>query len=306
MSESDMRFMKEAIDWARDCIPKSGNIPKVGAIIAHGEKAIARGRRGTGKDGDDDHAELNALHQLLDKSQLPEATLYTTLEPCTREVRTKELECCSELIIQHKIKKVFVGILDPNQGVAGKGLSRLQDSDVEVELFPHELAKQIKAINTAFIRSQQTLGARIIDPKNGDVLKTYETDGRHPVRFKCLNPPTDDTYLFSFRDGLWWPQPQKFREIIGGRIWEVDAYFGATGEHALHIVTANELGKVLIRYYWKVVEMNKERKEKLSDKLSEGDREMLRYVYPGIEMTGLPKGLRSEDWVTVEIAEAGR
>jgi pyrimidine deaminase RibD-like protein len=81
---------------------------KVGAVIAIGNKPLGRGRRGRGNEGDDDHAEQDALKQVADVTQLPQATLYTTLEPCTRAVRTKELECCTELILQHKIKKVFI------------------------------------------------------------------------------------------------------------------------------------------------------------------------------------------------------
>jgi hypothetical protein len=34
--EVDIKFMKEAIEWARDCHPGKPSIPKVGAIIAQG------------------------------------------------------------------------------------------------------------------------------------------------------------------------------------------------------------------------------------------------------------------------------
>jgi pyrimidine deaminase RibD-like protein len=259
---------------------------------------IGRGRRGTGQEGDDHHAERNALDQVTDKSMLPEATLYTTLEPCTRHVRSKPLECCTELIRQYQIKKVFIGILDPNQGVTGKGLWGLQDTGVEVNLFPHDLAQQIRASNAAFTRSQQTLGARIVAPNEGDELRTYETAGKHPIRFKCLNPPRVDTYLLSYRGGQYWPQPGPFRQIEQG-VWEIDAHFGTTGEHVLQLVTANDLGSVLIQYYRKVVELNRSRREKSRDKI---DLSILGDAYRGIEMNGLQKGLRLEASVTVVVA----
>ena len=234
MQEHDLKFMKEAIAWADDCRPVKEGIPKVGAIIAIGERALGRGRRGTGKTGDDDHAELNALKAVdeKDKSLLAQATLYTTLEPCTGPVRSIGELACTELIRQHQIRKVFVGILDPNQGVTGKGLWRLQENRVEVSLFPHELYKEILIQNAAFIRSQQTLGATIIAPTDGQELPTYKSEGRCPVRFKCLNPPGMSTYLLTYREGLYWPQSGPFREIEEGT-WEIDAHFGTTGGHVL-------------------------------------------------------------------------
>src|SRR5438094_10044839 len=100
MSEFDVRCMSEAVEWARGCSPIKDSIPKVGAIIAVDDAVVGRGRRGTGREGDDHHAEWRALNEVAQKDMLPRATLYTTLEPCTRSVRTRELECCSELILQ--------------------------------------------------------------------------------------------------------------------------------------------------------------------------------------------------------------
>jgi pyrimidine deaminase RibD-like protein len=237
----DEKCMVEALEWAARCNPVRESIPKVGAIISGGQEVIGRGRRGTGQEGDDQHAEWHAINQVGDKSILAKATLYTTLEPCTREVRSKPLECCTELIRQHQIRRVFVGILDPNQGVTGKGLLNLQEAGVEVALFPHDLSTKVRALNAAFIRSQQTLGAAIVTPAQGEELRTYQSSGKHSVRFTCLNPPGVDTYLLVYQRGQYWPQPGPFREIEPG-VWEVDAYFGSTGEQTLQIVTANNLG----------------------------------------------------------------
>ena len=126
-----------------------------------------------------------------------------------------------------------MGILDPNQGVTGKGLLRLQEAGIEVALFPHDLSKEIRAINAAFIRSQQTLSAMILSPANGEELRTYDTHGTQSVRFKCNNPPGPNTYLLLYNGGSFWPQPGPFREV-GHGIWEIDAHFGSTGDYALH------------------------------------------------------------------------
>ncbi len=300
MEPHDIQFMKDAITWASGCNPVKKTIPKVGAIIAVDNKVIGQGRRGTGVDGDDHHAEWDAINRVdaKNKPMLARATLYTTLEPCTRGVRSNPLECCTELIIQHQIQKVFIGILDPNQGVTGKGLWRLQDTGKEVALFPHDLSKQIRIQNAEFIRSQQELGVTILSPKNGEELRTYASRGKYTVRFKSLNPPSADTYLLIYRGGVYWPQPGLFRES-GDGVWEIDAHFGTTGEHVLQLVTASDLGSVLIRYYRKVTELNRSRREKLRGKI---DLSLLGGDFPGIEMNGLPKGIRLEGMVDVFVA----
>lgn len=302
MQEVEANLMKEAIEWAERCNPLEAANPKVGAVIAVGSEVIARGRRGTGARGDDQHAEWHALREVQDKTRLPTATIYTTLEPCTGEVRTRPQESCTELILQHRIRRVVIGMLDPNQGVTGKGLWRLQDAGVEVGLFPHELAQQVRALNPEFIRFQQSFGAKIISPQSGEELHTYKTHGRHPVRFTSANPPTDRHFLLCLKGGLCWPQVSAFRSV-GPDTWEVDAQFGSTGEHTLHLVTAVDLGVCLIAYYRKVLDRNRIRKRELMGVLS-SDHALLREGdWPGIPMTAMPKGLRSEATITVVIAE---
>jgi pyrimidine deaminase RibD-like protein len=296
---SDLKFMREAIDWANNCTPIRRDIPKVGAVITSSDTVLARGRRGCGQEGDNEHAEWNAFHSVPDKSKFAGATLYTTLEPCTKDVRTRPLESCTELIIQHQISRVLVGTLDPNQGVTGKGLLRLQEAGIEVSLFPHDFSKEIRAINVDFIRSQQTLSATILSPKEGEELRTYATQGRHTVRFKCSNPPDSSTYLLVYRGGQFWPQPGPFQMVEPG-IWEVDAHFGSTGEFSLQLAYAGDLGNALVRYHRKIIQQNKERRELLKDKLRE-DSHLLGGDYPGIEMNGLPKGIQLEASVSVRV-----
>jgi pyrimidine deaminase RibD-like protein len=298
-----LELMQEAIRLANECKPNSPRVPKVGAIIAVDGVVVGRACRGTGEEADDDHAEHKAILQVIDRARLPEAVLYTTLEPCTPDVRTQGEACCTELILQYRIKKVVVGILDPNQEVTGKGLWKLQDRNVDVELFPDALARQIRAGNADFIRCHQTLGAKIVSPQHRDVLETTKTHGRHAVRVRCLNPPNATNYLFTSSNGLYWPQPGPFR-AIDSEHWEIDAFFGALGDHSLHIVTATEIGQVLIEYYRKVVRWNVERRERLK-KYNPSQEDLARLLggdYFGITMTGLQKGLRSEDSITVTIA----
>ena len=187
-TQHDRKFMEMAIKWANGCQPIKDSIPKVGAIIAVGQQVIGRGRRGTGEQGDDRHAEEDAIKSVEDTSLLAQATLYTTLEPCTPDVGRDPLKCCTELIRRFQIKRAFIGILDPNQGVRGKGLWRLQNTGVEVALFPHDLSKKIRIQNEAFIRFQERLRATTVTPKAGDILRTYESGGKVVFRADAALP----------------------------------------------------------------------------------------------------------------------
>jgi len=139
---------------------------------------------------DNEHAERDAIAKVEDKTRLSEATLYTTLEPCTGEVRSVPDLSCTELILQHEIPKVVIGILDPNQGVAGKGILKLQKHGREVSLFPHGLAQKIRAINAPFIRIQEGLGARIVDPPNGARIEVeLPVDIQSASRASTHRPP---------------------------------------------------------------------------------------------------------------------
>jgi len=102
-------------------------------------------------------------------------------------------------------------------------------------------------------------------------------------------------------DGLCWPQSSVFRLVDGA--WVVDAYFGLTGEHTLHVVTASDLGVSLIGYYRRVLTRNSERAKELLAQFGDGNPVPREGRWPGIPMSALPKGLRSEVSVTVTIAE---
>jgi diaminohydroxyphosphoribosylaminopyrimidine deaminase / 5-amino-6-(5-phosphoribosylamino)uracil reductase len=152
MKKLDLEFMKKAVEMAYDCKPIREDIPKVAAIIVSKDgTVIGRGIRGDGGQ-DDEHAEHHAIlfAEKEHRSKLEGATLYTTLEPCTPEVRSKAEKCCLKLIERNKISRVFVGILDPNQGVTGKGLLALQKLNIEINLFPHKLSRKIQQAECEF------------------------------------------------------------------------------------------------------------------------------------------------------------
>lgn len=302
MTEDDLNYMTEAVEMAYKCDPIKEEIPRVAAIIvADDGKVIGRGIRGNGGQ-DDEHAEHNAIEfaKKENDGKLAGATLYTTLEPCTQEVRRKSEKCCLKLIERNKISRVFVGMLDPNPGVTGKGLLALQQLNVEISLFPHDLSRKIQEQNSNFIGSQQTLGATIISPTQGEELRTFESGGDHPVTFKARNPPRENTYLIVSRGGKYWPQRDRFRQDSSDMsTWQVKANFGSLGNYDVLLVTANELGMTLLRYFTKVADENEQSRNRLRGRIN---MSLLGDLYPPIEMQGaLPMGLRLEASVPVVI-----
>ena len=95
------------------------------------------------------HAERNALTNC--NSDCNGAILYVTLEPCCHYGKTPP---CTEIIIEKGIKKVVVGLLDPNPLVAGKGIKILEDAGIEV-VTGVEVDK-IKELNKVFLKYIKT------------------------------------------------------------------------------------------------------------------------------------------------------
>ena len=98
----------------------------VGAVIVYNNLIIAEGF--TSAYGGN-HAEVNAINAVKDKSLLSKSTLYVTLEPCSHFGKTPP---CSDLIVRHKIPNVVIGCVDDNPEVAGKGIAKLKASGCNV------------------------------------------------------------------------------------------------------------------------------------------------------------------------------
>ena len=75
------------------------------------------------------HAEINAIDLIKEKSILSHCTIYVTLEPCSHHGKTPP---CVDTIIKYKLKKVVIGIKDPNNLVNGKGIKKLRKAGVDV------------------------------------------------------------------------------------------------------------------------------------------------------------------------------
>lgn len=76
------------------------------------------------------HAEPTALADAAARGNaVAGATAYVTLEPCDHFGRTPP---CSVALLDAGVRKVFVGVVDPDPRVSGKGIRRLREAGVEV------------------------------------------------------------------------------------------------------------------------------------------------------------------------------
>ena len=156
--------------------------PMVGAIVVQNSNIVGEGwHPGAGQP----HAEVFALDAAGADAQ--GATIYVSLEPCNHYGRTPP---CTEAVIAAGIKKVVIGMVDPNPLVAGGGIDRLRSAGIEVVTGVETQA--CEELNEGFIqrmRHQRPLGilkyAMTIDGKiatqTGHSAWVSSPDSRHYV-----------------------------------------------------------------------------------------------------------------------------
>lgn len=143
--EDDRAFMREAIREARKGAGTVSPNPLVGAVIVKDGRILARGHH---ERAGGPHAEAAALSVLDGKAA--GATIYVNLEPCNHFGRTPP---CTEAILASGIKRVVVGMRDPNPKVKGGGCLYLRGKGLEVE--EGVLEEECRVLNESFIKFSQ-------------------------------------------------------------------------------------------------------------------------------------------------------
>ena len=139
-------YMRRALKLARQGAGYTNPNPMVGCVVVKDGRIISEGYH---EKYGEFHAERNALTRCVEDPA--GADLYVTLEPCCHYGKTPP---CTEIIIEKKIARVFVGSMDSNPLVAGKGVQILREAGIEVET--GILAEECRKLNEVFYHYMET------------------------------------------------------------------------------------------------------------------------------------------------------
>ncbi len=135
------RALQESIKGRMTSFPD----PWVGCVIVKHGEVIATGHH---QGGDRPHAEKQALAEAGEEAK--GSTVYVTVEPCVREGDGS----CAEALIASGVRKVVIGIPDPDPKVRGTGIARLRQAGIEVETGLSE--QEIKTSLTPYLHHRET------------------------------------------------------------------------------------------------------------------------------------------------------
>lgn len=171
----DIKFMKIALKLAARGMGFTEPNPLVGAAAIKDGRIIGAGyhhRFGA------DHAERAALKNVTE----PGTTLYVTMEPCPHFGKTPP---CVDLILEKKVQRVVTAMLDPNPLVNGKGVRKLEENGVPVDV--GVLSEMARKLNRHYIK-YMTSRMPYVTLKAGVSL-----DGKLTDKFRNSRWVTDET-----------------------------------------------------------------------------------------------------------------
>lgn len=164
MSQDDLRYMRRALEIAALARGSTSPNPMVGCVLVRDGQIIGEGFH---QKAGEPHAEIDALRKTPDAKG---ADVYVNLEPCNHFGRTGP---CSVALVEAKVRRVVIAMIDPNPKVRGSGIKTLQDAGIEVEV--GLLEDEAKRLNEAFthyityktpfsvLKVAQTLDGKIAD-----------------------------------------------------------------------------------------------------------------------------------------------
>jgi diaminohydroxyphosphoribosylaminopyrimidine deaminase/5-amino-6-(5-phosphoribosylamino)uracil reductase len=184
-------WMRRCLQLARLGAVHAAPNPLVGAVLVHGDRVLAEGWH---KARGGPHAEVECLSAFGAGPVPGEAVMYVSLEPCAHQGLTPP---CADLLIARGVRHVVVALVDPFPAVSGRGLARLREAGVHVELGVGEA--EARWTNRRFLTSVEKQRPYI-------TLKWARTsDGfldRHPRTergVQRISSPTTDVLVHQWR-----------------------------------------------------------------------------------------------------------
>ena len=165
-SNFDRTAMQRALALAARGLETTDPNPRVGCVIARGERIVGEGWHERAGEA---HAEVAALRSAGNHAS--GATVYVTLEPCAHQGRTAP---CAMALTAARVARVVYALADPNPLVNGRGAAALREAGISVE--SGLLEAEARELNAGFVKRMQ-LGRPLVRVK-----LAMSVDGRTALR----------------------------------------------------------------------------------------------------------------------------
>lgn len=179
--------------------------PYVAALIVLPDGSYEIAHRCHTRDGH--RAEESVLDDLNPGVILDGAEIYVTLEPCVQSARGTDKIACSVRIHNARIKKVYVGMRDPNPKVYNQGIQYLLDHGIAVQMFDDDIREKIEFANRGFSKqfgSLDTLQYRKIE---NAILPSLSEEA---INYFCQNAGIDTSHGY----GNFWDWLLKYQILV--------------------------------------------------------------------------------------------
>jgi diaminohydroxyphosphoribosylaminopyrimidine deaminase/5-amino-6-(5-phosphoribosylamino)uracil reductase len=141
--DADLAAMRRAVALGESVRGATSPNPWVGCVVEPGAFAGATAPPGG------PHAEVTALATAGQAAR--GATLYSTLEPCAHHGRTPP---CVDAVVAAGVRRVVIGIEDPDPQVRGAGVAALRQAGLDVEVGVG--ADEVRASLAPYIKHRTT------------------------------------------------------------------------------------------------------------------------------------------------------
>ena len=146
MKDNHKKYIQRTFYLAKKGKGRVAPNPLVGCVIVKNNIIIGEGYH---KKFGENHAEINAINNVVNKNDIKGSTVYINLEPCNHYGKTPP---CSDELVKLQPKEVIVSNKDPNPLTNGKSLQKLKENNIQVK--SNILEKEGYELNKRFFKNQ--------------------------------------------------------------------------------------------------------------------------------------------------------